>query len=736
MLPDFRRSLVIALAVCLAGGGIPSQLCGAPPAKPGLGGLHFFSRKKTSLPPDGSSTTTRKAAPGSDAIRQTPPPGRPATASTNPLRNALDRVTGKARPQVGHALPSAPAPVELRGPALLPEGEQTAARPTDTADPDAGPGELVGDGNAVVIDIPAPPGSDDDVIASDRETAPDRRATSSPQIPHSHAVSESDETDLLAEESAGPKPLETKPQDVEQPTPSESMGEEEEEEEAEPVYAEPAELGEGALPPRRIPTRTASVPQPQSRDPVFTVPTTPRLGEGAAVDHQPAGLTVDWQLEEDLSVGATGRATLTIRNSSAFEATDVVVRAVLAESLEFRQANLPPRRQGQVLLWTLPRVAPQSALSIDLTVRALTAGEAACLASVTSTQTTTRSRQILQPVVEATLAVPAAVIAGDSLTALLEVSNSGAGAARQVVAEVELTEGLMHAKGRQFRLALGSLRAGESRSLRLPLSVVATGPQQMQVLTSARGAPARTATAAVQVLGARLQFDLVGPSRRLVDRPANYALRLRNTSQAPVGGVTLQMQVAHGFDFESASEGGEWDPENRSVAWQIADLGGGAATEVTARLVARQPGLVTHTAEWTSEFGAGETLEVQTQVETAPRLELDISEDADPVEVGSETTWRVVVRNDGSAPAQSVRLLLELPTGVRLVEATGPTRWGADQALVAFAQVPQLKPGARAVYTVTVVGEKPGALRLKAQVTATDLEPLEDEETTRFYSDR
>jgi hypothetical protein len=242
--------------------------------------------------------------------------------------------------------------------------------------------------------------------------------------------------------------------------------------------------------------------------------------------------------------------------------------------------------------------------------------------------------------------------------------------------------------------------------------------------------------AAVQVLGARLQFDLVGPSRRLVDRPATYALRLRNTSQAPVSGVTPRLQVAPGFDFESASDGGEWDPADRTVVWQIADLGGGAATEVTAKLVARQPGLVTHTADWTSEFGEGETLEVQTLVETAPRLELDISEDADPVEVGTETRWRVVVRNDGSAPAQAVRLLLELPAGVRLVEAAGPTRWGADQSLVAFAQVPLLKPGTRAVYTVTVVGERPGALRLKAQVTATDLEPLEDEETTRFYSDR
>jgi len=147
-------------------------------------------------------------------------------------------------------------------------------------------------------------------------------------------------------------------------------------------------------------------------------------------------------------------------------------------------------------------------------------------------------------------------------------------------------------------------------------------------------------------------------------------------------------------------------------------------------------GLATHSADWTSEFGAGEALEVQTLVETAPRLELEIRDEADPIEVGSETEWRIVVRNDGSAPAQAVRLLLELPAGVRLVEAAGPTRWGAEESLVAFAQIPELKPGGRAIYTLRIVGERAGSLKLKAQVTATDLESLDREESTRFYSDR
>jgi len=736
-----RRLFVVALAICLAGGPVPLSAWGAPPAKSGLGGLHFFSRNKKPASAETEAanerSSTDRGTTGKATIRPTEPAPKVATRPTtslNPLRNALDRVTGQSRPQVGHALPA--APVGQDSPPAQPERMPPADVPSALTQSESDEEAIASDNAATVIDVPPPPGSDEEPLDLDDETkahpAPthsESNAAPHPSAGHSRKRDIDNppaDRDEAAPSPPRPKPLATTPIDDDAGEPGDASDDAPEEPVSEPVP-----------PPRRIPTRTARVTdETRHRDVSFGVPTTPRMAEGAPVDHVPAGLTVDWQLEDDLSVGGTARATLTIRNTSGFEATDVVVRAVLAEALEFRQANLPPQRQGRVLLWTLPRVAPYATETIDLTVRAIQAGDAACVASVTSTQTSTRTGQIRQPVIQGTLTVPAAVIAGDSLTALLEVSNTGDGAARQVVADVELTEGLMHARGREFRLALGSLQAGESRTLRLPLAVVATGPQQVQVLTSARGAPARTATAPVQVLGARLQFDLVGPPRRLVERPATYALRLRNTSQAPVGGVTLRMQVAAGFDFASASDGGEWSPEERTITWQVADLGGGAATEVTTRLVARQPGLATHTADWTSEFGAGEALEAQTLVETAPRLEMEITDEADPIEVGSESEWRIVVRNDGSAPAQAVRLLLELPAGVRLVEAAGPTRWGADESLVAFAQIPQLKPGGRAVYTLRFVGERPGSLKLKAQVTATDLEPLDREESTRFYSDR
>jgi hypothetical protein len=127
-----RRSLVIALAVCLAAGGIPVPLWAAPPSKPGLGGLHFFSRSKTNSPPVESKSPPRGSQ-GLAPIRQKPttaPVGPSAKGSSNPLRQALDRVTGKSPPQVGHALQPVPttAAPSNQAPTTAPVAPPTGGR--------------------------------------------------------------------------------------------------------------------------------------------------------------------------------------------------------------------------------------------------------------------------------------------------------------------------------------------------------------------------------------------------------------------------------------------------------------------------------------------------------------------------------------------------------------------------------------------------------------------------------
>ena len=73
---------------------------------------------------------------------------------------------------------------------------------------------------------------------------------------------------------------------------------------------------------------------------------------------------------------------------------------------------------------------------------------------------------------------PKELMVGDPATQAITVSNPGNGTARNVTIEARITKGLEHPHGERLVVQVGSLNAGESRLVRLPLVAVAGGPQQ------------------------------------------------------------------------------------------------------------------------------------------------------------------------------------------------------------------------------------------------------------------
>jgi hypothetical protein len=108
----------------------------------------------------------------------------------------------------------------------------------------------------------------------------------------------------------------------------------------------------------------------------------------------------------------------------------------------------------------------------------------------------------------------------------------------------------------------------------------------------------------------------------------------------------------------------------------------------------------------------------------------------DPVEVSSETTYEIRVRNEGSAGARSVGVVCELPLGMSLVSAQGPTEYVADQQVLRFKPLPELAAGQFQVFKVRVAATNPGTLRFKAHLSSESIdEPLTAEELTKFYGE-
>lgn len=99
-------------------------------------------------------------------------------------------------------------------------------------------------------------------------------------------------------------------------------------------------------------------------------------------------------------------------------------------------------------------------------------------------------------------------------------------------------------------------------------------------------------------------------------------------------------------------------------------------------------------------------------------LKLTMTDLADPIRVGSETTYRVIVRNDGEVSAQGVELAVMLPPELVVVDTRVEERAIPSVPIaggVRFEKVAELRGGKSITYTILCKSVKAGV----AQVTAT-----------------
>jgi hypothetical protein len=123
-------------------------------------------------------------------------------------------------------------------------------------------------------------------------------------------------------------------------------------------------------------------------------------------------------------------------------------------------------------------------------------------------------------------------------------------------------------------------------------------------------------------------------------------------------------------------------------------------------------------------------------VEGIAAILFQVSDTADPVEVGGETTFEVHVVNQGSKASANVRLAIDLPPELKPVAAEGPTRHLLEGTRITFDGLSQLPPKADTTYRVRVKALRSGDLRTRFQLMTDDMRtPVTKEESTRVYAD-
>jgi len=452
----------------------------------------------------------------------------------------------------------------------------------------------------------------------------------------------------------------------------------------------------------------------------------------AAADSGPQspGVTVQWVRRGEFNVGQECDIDLVVQNTSKSAVRSVMTEASIPEGLELVEAKPPAMEGSETPTWTFGELKPGETRTVALKVIPRQRGDVRLDAFVRMTGFSSSEFSVQEPLISVEVSGPETVEVGQQAGYVVKVTNPGTGLANNVVIQAAIPEGLEHRSGSILSIDIGTLNAGESRQAKLSLTAVKGGVQDVAVRAIASGDLTDETTATVTVAEPKLKIAINGPEEQLAGRTSDYTMTVSNAGGVPSENVRAKYRIPQGFEFVSANRGGKYSKTDHSIEWFVGTLQPDGSSDFSLTLRATEPGELLHQAGVISEHGQVTMCDYNTVVEGMAALDLKIVSSSKDLAKGDDVTWEVRIRNTGSRAASNVGMSCELPSGIQLVDAEGPSEHIAENGVMVFRSLPTIAPDEEIVYSIRATCLREGNHRLRLRVASESIsEPLIGEES-------
>lgn len=464
---------------------------------------------------------------------------------------------------------------------------------------------------------------------------------------------------------------------------------------------------------------------------------TGRPGGEALEGPQAPQLSVEKTAPEEIQVGKRCTFTIVVRNTGRAEARQVQLVDEVPLGTQLVETSPEAAVVGSRLEWEFGTLAPGDSKTVEVELLPTEEGEIGSVATVHFAAAASARTHSTRPLLEVVAQVAPTVMIGEQQAVRITVKNPGTGDATGVMLLENVPDGMSHPHGPDLEFEVGTLRAGESRELELVLTAEAKGRFQNWIVATGDANLRDEDVAEFEVVAPDIAVSVNGPQRKYLELPATFVVAVENRGTAAAKDIELVGKLPEGLEFVSANNFGEYDEATRSVYWSLAELQPSRRGEVT--LVAMPVDL----GEKRLEFKAGADLglvdhaESTLHVEGLAALKSEVTDVADPIEVGGQTSYEIRIVNQGSKAASNVVVLAQFPEGIEAVRAEGPTEGRVEPQEVLFSPLRELSPKADTTYRVDVAGVLPGDQRIRVRIMTDDLaQPINEEESTRVYADQ
>lgn len=433
-------------------------------------------------------------------------------------------------------------------------------------------------------------------------------------------------------------------------------------------------------------------------------------------------VTIRVRVPADMMPGDDIKYVITVQNVSAADAHSVTVRNPLAPEVEAvvkaePLADKPVQgdKPGQ-LVWTLGTLKAGATKTIELTLRHKPdVAELKNLAYVKFEHGQAVTTKIGKPTVKVTKTAPKQTVRDDTYTVRVQVENTGKVPAEGVrvlenlpaSAEVEpITAGakrVQQAEGQQWAWEIAKLQPGERKVIEY--RVTAREAKDVFTLTSVTGqklVPDKPAEARTQVLVPGLEVKLAGPTGVVnAGESAKYEIVVRNTGTLPSMNLKITGTIPADCKPTSKTDGGQLFRD--SVVWQVPRLEPGEAQSFRYAVKASTTGRRVVVGSASDARGTRASQELATTFAGVAALAWETTFDPQTVAVGKQGVFTVKVKNTGGEVARNVRVQIDVPDNVSVVQTTPPVR--VENNVVLFGAEPIPGYGEK-TYTLTFEGKK------------------------------
>jgi uncharacterized repeat protein (TIGR01451 family) len=390
------------------------------------------------------------------------------------------------------------------------------------------------------------------------------------------------------------------------------------------------------------------------------------------------------------------------------------------------------------LLWRLGTIEPGGEQMIRIRVVPTEAGEIGSVATVRFVAEVAAATVITRPELSLEMTVPGEVAVGEQAQFHFKVVNSGATDARDVIIRSLLPRGLEHPDGNDIEYPLGRLRAGEVREIELAVLAKEAGQLRSKGLVAVGSRTYAEQEAPVLVIPSRLLIRREGPARRFVGRKADYSTTVTNRSSRDLQQVTVEEQLPAGLELAAMPKDGQFDSRRRTITWKLPLIRAGESISLTTSVVAQSPGTLESIVRASDAGGNKAALASRLDVAGFSALAVDFEHAGNPgpVSVGEQVSFRLTVKNRGTAPAEGVQALFEIPDHLQFVHADGPVAYTQEGQVIRFSALDEIAAKDETSFNIVLTAAEAGTKRVTAELTTPNLaEPLRNDQAVVVEAD-